>query len=431
MNTLLCNLYLLNKADDRFWLSVPLSKNYFCKQPDRYISSCFTDRSFPAVVHALAKVELIEIHRGYLDRATGISRHTRIRATQRLLDLLEEEFGCCAYTVTERADAETVILRNSDKQLLGYDDTRYTNHARRCLNEIREAVSSSNFNLRITDSQEKLLKQRIFDDENKLPVDFNRTGLVRIFNNGRFDHGGRYYRHWVQNIPKEYRRHVVLNGKPTVEIDFSAMHPMMLYAQAGQLLPDDPYVLDGFDVPNARGLCKKIFNTMVNAETKQTALASVANDTLRGVSLPDRYRSPRLVMDALLEKHRPIAAFLNSNVGVELQHKDSEIAQAVMLKLLDYNIVSIPVHDSFLVQHGYGDVLLDTMSQVFEGHIGVSASARGSRPLFSVVENADTDIGPVSQCLRIDSIKNQQENASSPYLNYEKRNVEYYERMKA
>ena len=50
-------------------------------------------------------------------------------------------------------------------------------------------------------------------DPDKPPIDLTRRMLVRIFSNGRFDQGGRFYRGWWENVPSEYRRYITTDGK--------------------------------------------------------------------------------------------------------------------------------------------------------------------------------------------------------------------------
>ena len=55
----------------------------------------------------------------------------------------------------------------------------------------------------------------------------------RIYNKSSFEWNGRYYGSWWQRTPKAYRSGIQLNGSPTCEIDFSAIHMVLLYAITG------------------------------------------------------------------------------------------------------------------------------------------------------------------------------------------------------
>ena len=54
------------------------------------------------------------------------------------------------------------------------------------------------------------------------------VSMHRVFS-GSFAKGGRYYGSDVQRLPKDLRGRVVIDGEPTVELGYDAMHPRMLY----------------------------------------------------------------------------------------------------------------------------------------------------------------------------------------------------------
>ena len=60
-------------------------------------------------------------------------------------------------------------------------------------------------------------------------VEFDFKTVHGVFNDGRFDHGGRYYGPWWQNVRKELRPHILINGIPTHECDYTALHIHLLY----------------------------------------------------------------------------------------------------------------------------------------------------------------------------------------------------------
>jgi hypothetical protein len=70
--------------------------------------------------------------------------------------------------------------------------------------------------------------------------------LYRIFNRGSFSNGGRFYGTWWQQIPKEIRPQLLIDGEPTIEHDYPQLHPNMLYAQIGARLEGDAYAVDGW-----------------------------------------------------------------------------------------------------------------------------------------------------------------------------------------
>ena len=46
------------------------------------------------------------------------------------------------------------------------------------------------------------------------PIDYTRIRLYRIFNED-FTSGGRFYRGWWQNIPRDLRQYITIDGEPS------------------------------------------------------------------------------------------------------------------------------------------------------------------------------------------------------------------------
>ena len=87
--------------------------------------------------------------------------------------------------------------------------------------------------------------QRTTDDGRTQIININqgRHCVRRVFSRGSFECNGRYYGGWWQSCPKAYRKHIRINRQPTIEVDYSAMHPMILSAEKGIQLEEDPYTL--------------------------------------------------------------------------------------------------------------------------------------------------------------------------------------------
>lgn len=56
-----------------------------------------------------------------------------------------------------------------------------------------------------------------------------QTQLHRVFNNSSFNDGGRFYGAQYQRLNSTERSRIMINGNPTMEIDYSSLHPNMLY----------------------------------------------------------------------------------------------------------------------------------------------------------------------------------------------------------
>jgi hypothetical protein len=157
--------------------------------------------------------------------------------------------------------------------------------------------------------------------------------------------GGRFYGGWWQFIPKEYRPYITINGHPTVEVDYSGLHPRMLYHVEGL----DPPAGDMYDIglwktehekSLKRPLVKEFFNASINDEYGRFKLTP-SELSMLGATHAD-------LVKRIMKKHAPIAHRLNSGYGLQLQFIDSQIAERVMLLLMEQHKICLPVHDSFI-----------------------------------------------------------------------------------
>ena len=175
--------------------------------------------------------------------------------------------------------------------------------------------------------------------------------MARIHNRD-FDRGGRFYpmgTSW-QNIKSEARKALTIGGEAVVELDFKTLHPAILYAEAGVPMPADCYAIDGWP----RDLVKVAMLTLINARTVHAARLSIANnDRMAQRAKPGSQEAigyASALIEAIKRAHAPIAHAFHSDAGARLMRIDSDLAEAVMHDLiLRKGVVTLPVHDSFLV----------------------------------------------------------------------------------
>jgi hypothetical protein len=100
------------------------------------------------------------------------------------------------------------------------------------LRTINRALLRNWADLELPDNEFDDVGWLMLTDADRLPLDLSRRTLYRVFNNSSFKQGGRFYGAWWQSVPREYRGLIRINGKPTVELDYRAIHPRILYALA-------------------------------------------------------------------------------------------------------------------------------------------------------------------------------------------------------
>lgn len=278
------------------------------------------------------------------------------------------------HIIFERADLPIIRLRNASskegKCFVDFDRTPETDIMEERLASYNSFLASHGcLNLFATDDEMKELLGKAdesIDDFGYIDADDRLIDLIsgnklyRVFNDGRFDHGGRFYGGWWQNVPSSYRRLITINGLPTMEIDFSGMQLAMLYARVGQQLEGDAYTVKGIG-SEFRPLIKTATFKLINAEGN---IRLPANAVLpKDVSWKD-------LQEAIIERHKPIAKFFHSGEGIRLQRLDADIAEDVILRMMDKGILALPIHDSFIVTEDHADLLADVMKDAYQRKMG-------------------------------------------------------------
>ena len=330
--------------------SINKRSGWYSENP-RYRDPLLTYKQMMAVFEGLLKIGFIEVTReGYFDRVIYQGKTTRFVARDELLERLQELDGHPAISIKPDLYAETIILRNKvdgKKVLQEYEDTPATERYRANLKKINTCFLRHWPDLEIQDAELPKLEARIAKVSSKDPIDLSQRTLVRIFTNGSFKEGGRFYRGWWQNVPTEYRKYITIDEKRTAEVDFSQLNPHMLYiANYKALGSEDAYdrVLDG----EHRSLVKQAFNAMVQA-------SGPLNNCPNTIDLSEADIGWTELRDRIVAAHKPIADQFFKGVGNKLQFKDSCIAERVMLNFAEMDAPALPVHDSFIVHHGYAE----------------------------------------------------------------------------
>lgn len=314
------------------------------------------------------------------------SQLSRFIARPKLLDLFKESLTVLPVVIPPYRDPEPIKVKSKGHDELGiqrryshsFDDTELSDRMFSNLATINKSLSRHWYDLEISNQEmAELAVKRAPKGKPPQPVRFNRRTVHRSFNDTQFETGGRFYGGWWENLPKEYRQFIVINGKRTVELDYSSMHPLLVYVQAGLEMPNDAYCgiisprkypktsygNDQDPMKDLRKMIKRSLNAMLNSTKLMTR--------------PPRKRKPddygpndfgltwKEIVNAILEFHHPISDFFFSGIGSRLQRIDSEIAEQTMLHFAKNNIPMLPIHDSFIMHAAYESELREVMNRSF------------------------------------------------------------------
>lgn len=199
-------------------------------------------------------------------------------------------------------------------------------------------------------------------------ISFMCNKYKRIFNRDTsLDYGGRFYGHWSQQVPKELRKFITIDGQETVELDYSCLHITMLYCREN-IIPtgSDQYFLKDIN-PAYRNYIKKAVNIMLNAKNKKEANGAIREEWINNDCLPPK---PKAIIDKIILRHKPIENYFLKDIGVKLQKYDSDIANSIMLTFSNEHKCCLSIHDSFIVTKSDRDELYQLMQANFMNSFG-------------------------------------------------------------
>lgn len=221
---------------------------------------------------------LIKTKGGNYDRIKKIGYPTQLMATNGsidiIIDLINNNKSISDHTKTitrktfnyeyylmfnskifELERTPSIRMKDKSSKIIEFNETDETRMISTFIEEHNFSMKYHHIDLFIPNTEFEKVRNNSSDyddiDEVKRPVNeidmILKRDLYRVFNDGTFDHGGRFYGGWWQNIPSEYRRFLTLDSIPTVELDFANMQLAMLYAKIGLNLEGDAYAIAGID----------------------------------------------------------------------------------------------------------------------------------------------------------------------------------------
>lgn len=218
----------------------------------------------------------------------------------------------------------------------------------------------------IQDMKAKLDKLNTFYNRYAVTEGKNRilsTRLHASFSRGSFEFGGRLYSdgdNGFQSLKSEERKNILINGHETIELDFSALHPHILYAMKGIQYAGDPYAFS-----DNRRAAKKALLILINAKDEKTALAAFLHEWKKDTG-SDYDGDVKVLFAKCREYHKNISDKFASDIGIRLQRLDGEMALEIAYRMQKLRVAVFPVHDSFIVDVRYRMKLKTVMQEVYK-----------------------------------------------------------------
>jgi hypothetical protein len=349
----------------------------------------------PGILDVMADLELIFID--VAPRHPDIARPSTLKCADRMHELIAEHDPSLSDLETRWSDVtfegktverELLVLRAAkvNRQLLGikpserpefqidYEDDEKTETLREQIRRINQALDAADIT---------------FDRGNgringwpvpSVGVATNERALRRIFNNGRWDHGGRLHDGFWINMKRELRDGIRIDGHRVINLDFSSMYLLLLYAmKAKKPLPDgdlyegiDP--LEGWPSdPERKKAIRDVIKANVNAMMfrKPSQIGKPYELVGGSRAVLTKGVTGAVLEERLKDKHRAIAKWIGAqDVGFELMHHESEIMIKTVLSCLEHGVVVLPIHDGLLVAECHKESARSAMQEEFNGYTG-------------------------------------------------------------
>lgn len=386
--TLLLNLKL-NYASNTF-VNIPRRPEYYARIPERYKTPKHSYDVTIQVVDGLRS-------NGFLEYDEGMPKvqMQSCKASQKLISQLNQ-FNC--NIIQSEAPKSFVILRNFDEVIDDYVDVDFHDAYAEQLNEDLKEYDSirSQAKISLQNIPENIFRLgmrsikviAIEDGRYLVPDSYGRysvellpTHLVRIFNND-FEHGGRFYRGVESNMKKIHevvngeevitplRKFLAINGRPTIEYDYKAMHPRLLYHLKGIDYKADPYLIGHNCSKQLRKIYKVVGMVCINSESEVKAVDSIQRelqDSNLTRYLPDNTDATRKKLIQSFTRHnKKIQDYFFTGYGIKLQKIDSDIAQAIIMHFARKGVLVLVIHDSFVIDEKYKQELKKKMKEFYE-----------------------------------------------------------------
>ena len=407
LKVLLLDLFVVWKEDPTKWIGISLSHTAY--KSSRYNALHLSKKTIP-VVHALNDLGLLDwLNHSHSKTNPKGNRTTRIRASDRLQEMfaqaaLEEDW------VRFNEQKEVIVLRNRDDEDPGQDSFDKDGAKKRrtsqnieyddadlpaFLDEAREDLKAYNDLLNRCHIDIASLDEPSFDrtdDQGRIKsvhIHQGRHFIRRIFSRGSFHCNGRFYGGWWQNCPKQYRKYIRINRQPTVEVDYSAMHPLILAAEKGLVLEDDPYVL-AQPISNEvshqlqRKLVKAFVLTAINAANPDQAYKAFRYKFSAEFNLSLTRNLFDKLHGGFIDTHPGLEDCLFSDQGIRLMNIDSQIAAKIIATHVASDKPILSVHDSFIVSLDDLASLEFAMEKAAEEVIGVPLKFKRDKVFTSI-----------------------------------------------
>ena len=346
-----------------------------------------------AVLDALEANNYIDtIAHSHSDNPNQKNTTSRARASKKLQELFRT-LTTTQFDITEDPNTPLVKLNEFDvdpetgdqlktKHSVEYDKTLpHVVKMVKVLRAYNDLLSRTHIHLANIDKPHITRVEKKTGKEINVQISNASKTVRRVFSHGRWDCFGRFSGGFWQRVGDReeapYRRNIRINNEPTVELDYSSLHPNILTVEAGLEPLEDVYTLSHqvdkkFGQEQQRQIIKGLVLNLLNAKTRKLAFSAFRNQKQKGHPF-------RKLTDAKLEafttaltkKHPHLADKIGNDEGIRLMFIDSQIMNIIIKKATTQDVPILTVHDSVICREKDEPYVRTLMREATKQVIGV------------------------------------------------------------
>ena len=341
---LLANLYLGYQRNHRHLIGI--SQHHGKAIPERYNPSRVTAKSLVRLKDALLANDYVFFFPGHHARGktTHKSHLAKIVADPSLIEFLEKKCGWSLATIRYHKKAETIRMRskrdaNKKRTFIPYDDTPDVKAQRKVLQRYNAFMAEQDIQIptSVGFMRDVFLTRRTFTDES-------------------WQLGGRLFGGGFQQLSKEERKRITINGEPVVELDIKSCHATMAFAHVGI----DWYAQSNQDLYSRleedgwpRDVVKQAFNIMMNAPRRSSAIFALNDQQRKTGFLFDNGMTPFKgwssdLVSSIQDAYPELEDVFYAELGNSLMNKEGNICLAMVEWGLQEQQPVLTIHDGFL-----------------------------------------------------------------------------------
>ena len=383
LKLILLDLYVAWLTDPELNLAVNMTRDYYSKNfgtnTTRYNEINISAKTI-AIIHTLYDFDLI----GYVKRKKaqeGYDRGfiSRIWSTSKMCEMFRQSV-LSEFMIYSHHDRAVIVMRDEHKVDFPFEDNEETLSMASVVKRYNDLLERTFIDIGETNFPFLNIKKKLGNKNENKPhrVYISHKGkfTYRVFNNSDWIRSGRFYGGFWQRINGDLRKNILINDEQTVEVDFSALHPVLAYAKAGvdywkehKAGPYDISVRGVKDPGISRDIIKKLLLLALNASDKAVLFKAFRSEFDYSLldDLPLKFTDKFLdeILTDIKETHHVIADQIATGAGLKLMNLDSHIVEFVIKRFLETDTPVLSVHDSFIVQWSQRDKLVAAMEDAF------------------------------------------------------------------